>query len=268
MIENDRTSDKELLVARSNQICKEIYRCYDLYEEMINRTKILAGKLVANEISEKPQTYLTVDFITKLPLVAEKDTILVVYDRLSKITYVVTTTKEILVEELAKLFRDCVWKLYRLPESIISDREPQFIIEITKELNSMLEIQTRLSMAFHPQIDEQTEHMNQELEQYLWFFVDYKQKNWSKQLASAKFMVNRKVHSATKVFPFIANYGWKLRMGADIRKKGKIEKITEFVARMKQIQKDVGVVLKQAQEEMKKQADRRRKEIELQRKID
>ena len=44
---------------------------------------------------------------------------------------------------------------------------PQFATELTKELNRILGIQTKLSTAFHPQTDGQTEHMNQELEQYL-----------------------------------------------------------------------------------------------------
>ena len=76
-----------------------------------------------------------------------------------------------------KLFRDNVWKLYGLLESIVSDRKPQFTAELIKELNKMLGIETRLSTAFHPQTDGQTEWMNQELEQYLRFFVGYRQKD-------------------------------------------------------------------------------------------
>jgi len=75
-----------------------------------------------------------VDFITKLSLVAEKDAILVVCNRLSKMIYFVAITERTLVEELARLFRDDVWKLYRLLESVISDRGPQFAVEMTREL--------------------------------------------------------------------------------------------------------------------------------------
>ena len=93
--------------------------------------------------------YLTVDFITKLPVVAEKDVILVMCDRLSKITHFVATT-----EGLARLFRDNMWKLHGLPESIVLDRGPQFAVELTKELtkelNRMLGIKMKLSTAFHP----------------------------------------------------------------------------------------------------------------------
>jgi len=99
--------------------------------------------------------YLTVDFIMKLPLGAGKDVILVVYNRLSKIAYFVVITEETLVEGLARLFRNNVWKLNRLPESVISNRGPQFVAELMRELNKMLGIEIRLSTAFHSQTDGQ-----------------------------------------------------------------------------------------------------------------
>ena len=68
--------------------------------------------------------------------------------------------------------------------------------------------------------------MNQELEQHLRFFVDHRQKDWPKWLASAEFPVNNKVHTATKVSSFIANYERELRMGGDVRRKGKVESAT------------------------------------------
>jgi len=206
--------------------------------------------------------HLTVDFITKLPVVAGKDAILVVCNQLSKITYFVATTKETSAERLARLFKDNVWKLHRLPESMVSDRKPQFAAELMKELNRMLKIETKLSTAFHSQIDRQMEQMNQELEQYLWFFVDHRQKNWPEWLASVEFAVNNKVHTATKILSFIANYRRKLRIGGDIRRKEKVEKATEFVERIKKVHEEVGVALKKVQEDMKKQVDRRRKETE------
>ena len=79
---------------------------------------------------------------------------------------------------------------------------------------------------------------------------------------SAEFAVNNKVHIATKVSPFMANYRRELRMGEDIRKKGKIKSVMEFVERMKKVHEEVGAALKKAQEDMKKQIDRGRKETE------
>ena len=119
----------------------------------------------------------------------------------------------------------------------------------------MLGIKTKLSMAFHPQTDGQTECMNQELEQYLQFFVDYRQKDWPEWLALAEFAVNNKVHSTTKIFPFMSNYSRELRMGGDIRRKGKVEKVTEFMEKLKMVQEEAGAALKRMKEEMKRYAD-------------
>jgi len=69
----------------------------------------------------------------------------------------------------------------------------------------MLEIETKLSTSFHLQTDGQTKRINQELEQYLQFFVDHRQKDWTEWLATVEFVVNNKTYSATKVFLFIEN---------------------------------------------------------------
>jgi len=94
------------------------------------------------------------------------------------------------------------------------------------------------------------------------FFVDHRQKDWPEWLASAELVVNNKVHAATKVLPFMANYGRELRMGGDIRRRGKIEKTTEFVERMKKVHEEAEAALKKAQEDMKRQVDRGRRETE------
>jgi len=87
-----------------------------------NKMEILAGKLKLSEVPEKLWTHIIVDFITKLLVAAGKDAILVVCDRLSKMMYFVATIEGTSAEGLARLFRDNVWKLHRLPESIVSDR--------------------------------------------------------------------------------------------------------------------------------------------------
>jgi len=94
--------------------------------------------------------HISADFITKLPLAQGYDSILVVVDRLTKMVYFIPTTEKTLVEGLARLFRDNVWKLHRLPESIILDKGPQFTAGLMRELNGILEIESKLSMAFHP----------------------------------------------------------------------------------------------------------------------
>jgi len=96
--------------------------------------------------------------------------------------------------------------LHGLPESIVSDREVQFAVGMMKELNHLLEIQTKLLTAYHSQTDGQTERINQELEQYLRVFIDHRQEQWSDWLGTAEFVYNNKIHAATKISPFKANY--------------------------------------------------------------
>jgi len=161
------------------------------------------------------------------------DSILVVCDRFSKMSHFVAITEKITAEGLAKLFRNNVWKLHGLPESVISDRGPQFGTELTRELNKMLGVETKLSMAYHPQTDRQMKRTSQKLEQYLRMYVNHRQNNWSEWLATAEFAFNNKVHIVTKESPFKVNYGRELRMGFDIRKKRKNVKVKEFAREMK-----------------------------------
>ena len=78
----------------------------DLCQRMKNRMEELAEKLKLSEVLKKPWLYITVDFITKLPVVAGKDAILAVCDQLSKMTHFVATTEGTSAEGLARLFQD------------------------------------------------------------------------------------------------------------------------------------------------------------------
>ena len=88
------------------------------------------------------------------------------------------------------------------------------------------------------------------------------QKDQPEWLALAEFAVNNKVHIVTKVLPFMANYGKELRMGGDIRKKRKVESAIEFVEKMKKVHEKAAATLRKMQEEIKRYADRSRRETE------
>jgi len=77
-----------------------------------------------NSIPEKVWTHISTDFITKLPLAQGYDSILVVVDRFTKMAHFIFTMEKTSAEGLAQLFRDNIWKLHGLPDSIISDRGP------------------------------------------------------------------------------------------------------------------------------------------------
>jgi len=241
---------------------KQYIEGWDACQRNKNRTQPPAGKLMPNSIPEKVWTHISADFIMKLPLAQGYDSILVVVDRFTKIAHFIPTTEKTSTEGLARLFRDNIWKLHGLPDSIISDRGPQFMVGIMKELNYMLGIKTKLSTAFHTQTDDQTERMNQELEQYLWMFIDHQQEQWPEWLGMAEFAYNNKVHTGTKVSPFKANNGQNPRIGFEMRKKGKYKGAEKFAEMMKSVQKKAKAALQKVQEEMKQYVDRERGEVE------
>ena len=131
---------------------------------MKNRVKMPAGRLRPNQIPEKLWQHILVDFIMKLLISKGHDLILIVYNKFLKMSHFMAMIEKTMVEELARLFRDNVWKLHKLPESIILDRGLQFAAGLMKELNKMLGIETKLSIAYHPQTDGQIERINQKLE--------------------------------------------------------------------------------------------------------
>ena len=197
---------------------------------------------------------------TKLPLAQGYDSILVVVDRLTKMVHFIPTTEKTSAEELARLFRDNIWKLHGLPESIISDRGPHFTAGLMRELNEMLGIKSKLLTAFHLQTDGQTERVNQELQQYLRMFIDHRQEQWPEWLGTAEFAYNNKAHSSTRTLPFKANYGQDPRMGFEGRKKGKYAGVEN--KKMKEIQEEAKVALGKAQADIKKYTDKKRLEAE------
>ena len=210
-----------------------------------------------NIILEKSWSYISADFITKLLLAQGYNVILVVYNQFSKMAHFIATIEKISVEGLARLFRDYIWKLYGLPENITLDKGIQFVARMIRELNELLGIQIKLSTVYHPQIDRQTEWINQELKQYLKVFIDHRQEQQLDQLRTAKFAYNNKIHLATKVFLFKTNYGQDLQIEFEGRKKGKFKTAEKFVERIKKIQKETKVAL----EKVCRQETRRKEEV-------
>jgi len=153
---------------------KQYVEEYDSCQRNKNCTEQLVSKLIPNLIPERPWMHILADFITKLPLAQGYNSILVVVDQLTKIVYFIPTMEKTLAEGLARLFRDNVWKLHGLSKSIILDRGPQFMAGLMRELNKILEIKSKMLTVFYPQTDGQIERVNQELEQYLRMFIDYR----------------------------------------------------------------------------------------------
>jgi transposase InsO family protein len=129
------------------------------------------------------------DFITDLPTVRTKNSILVVVDRLTKMAHFTPCSKSIRTEETAQLILDGIVRLHGLPEEIMSNRGPQFASKFWHRLFELLGVDIRLSSAFHPETDGQTEWTNQTLEQYLHCTMNYQQDDWLDLLSQAEFAI-------------------------------------------------------------------------------
>jgi len=113
----------------------------------------------------------------------------------------------VLLEEIAKIYQDEIWKLHGIPRAILSDRGPQFVSRFIEDLMKALGIKQMLSTTYHPQTDRQTEQINQEIGIFLRYYVNYQQDNWTEWLAVAEFQYNDKKHVATGYIPFELNFG-------------------------------------------------------------
>ena len=133
--------------------------------------------------------------------------ILVIVDWFIKMIRLKAITTNISSERIAKIYRDEIWKLYRVPRTILSDWGPQFVLKFIEDFTKVLGTKRKLSTAYYPQTDRQTERINQEIGIFLWHYVNYQQDDWTDWLATVEFSYNNKKHIATGKTPFELNFG-------------------------------------------------------------
>ena len=173
------------------------------------------GELQPLPIPLQPWSSISMDFIVKLPLSASElfedlfDSILVVVDRLTKMAHFIPCKESMNSKQLALLLLKYVFRLHGLPLDIVSDRGSLFTSNFFRELTRLLRIRQKMSTAFHPQTDGQTEKTNSTLEQYLRMFVNYEQDNWVDLLPFAEFAYNSSISTSSKESPFYANFGFQ-----------------------------------------------------------
>lgn len=107
------------------------------------------GLLKPLEIASRPWSSISMDFIVKLPLSNGFDSVLVVVDRFTKMSHFFAVNKSINAASLARLILDNIVKLHGFPDSIISDRGPQFISQFWKEFWNLVGCRINLSTAAH-----------------------------------------------------------------------------------------------------------------------
>ncbi|KAJ9394194.1 hypothetical protein DTO282F9_8888 [Paecilomyces variotii] len=170
------------------------------------------GVPTALPVPDRPWDHIAVDFISGLPESVNSSglscsMILVFVDRFSRMGHFVACAAETDTRTFAQLYVENVFRLHGMQKSIVSDRGSLFTSSFWTTLAEALDVNHRLSTAFHPQTDGATERLNQTLEQYLRIFTNWRQNNWARLLAIAEYAYNDSRRAATGVSPFFACYG-------------------------------------------------------------
>ncbi|MBW0540951.1 hypothetical protein O181_080666 [Austropuccinia psidii MF-1] len=160
--------------------CQQCSRNKNIHHEKFGLLKPLS-------IPNGPWIFLSMDFITQLPLSNSFDSILAIVDRFAQMAVFIPKMSSITSLDLAHLFINNIFSKNGLTSRIVSHRD--------------------LSTAYHPETDGQTERVNQILEQYLWMYVSYHQDDWNTWLPLAEFSYNNSDHSSTKQLLFFTVYG-------------------------------------------------------------
>ncbi|GJP71846.1 hypothetical protein CLOP_g2635 [Closterium sp. NIES-67] len=159
-------------------------------------------------IPEQPWQVVRLDFITGLPTITSgHDAILVVIDKFSKMGHFIPTHTTARTEETAQLFVRYIISQHGIPTTLISDRDPKFTSKFWKELMSLLGTKLAMSSAYHPQTDEQTERLNQIVEQLLRAACKDDISKWDLHLPVLEFAYNNATHTATGQTSFFLCYG-------------------------------------------------------------
>ena len=240
---------------------KDYIKGCELCERIKHETSKPAGLLQPLEILHTPWSSISMDFVKSLPKSLKQDMVMVVVDRLNKYVHFIPLSHPYTVIKVASLFMAHIFKLHGLPTSIMSDRDPMFTSRFWEELFRLQGVDLAMSSTYHPQSDGQTEVVNRSLEQYLKAFAMDKPRQWVEWLPLAEFWFNTNNHTATKVTPFEALYGFQPPKLRDyIRGLTKATTVDDFFLTRQPILDLLKSNLIVAQDRMKLQADKHRQE--------
>lgn len=192
------------------------------------------GQLKPLPIPDRPWSHIGVDFIVKLPLNDQYDSIMVIVDHFSKHAHFIPARETWNAEDLAFAFVDRVFRSHGLPDVIFSDRGTTFMSKFWTLVLSQLNVKPAPSTAFHPQTDGQVERINAILEDFLRHFVSQEQDDWVKWLAIAEFSYNNTPSASTGFSPFFAQHGYHPRFNSLVASSG-IPAADSFVTHLQDV---------------------------------
>ena len=229
------------------------------------RQSKLPGLLNPLEIPKGRWTDLSMDFITSLPKTKNGyDTVLVIVDRLTKRCLFIPTSATATAKDIAQLFLKHYFKDHGIPKTIVSDRDPKFTALLWKNFMKILNSKQKLSSAFRPQTDGQTERTNRFIQDYLRGSINSFQNDWDDFINIAEFAYNSRFHSSIGMSPFEADIGYNPYTPIDVKRDKEFKSLKtseqEFLLRQEANLKIAQDCMAQAQETMKYYYDRNRKE--------
>jgi hypothetical protein len=184
--------------------------CADCQRHKVNNRP---AKAPLRPIYPKPEAMpfetIALDFITKLPESQGYDSILTVTDHdCMKAAIFIPCREEINAEGTAALYIQHVFAHFRLPQKVISDRDPRFVSKFMQEVCHITGIERNPSTAYHPRTDGQSERSNQWVETAIRFISDHHQTNWAPYLPIAQFVHNNWPSETTRKSPFFLLMGY------------------------------------------------------------
>ncbi|KAH0608780.1 uncharacterized protein H6S33_001008 [Morchella sextelata] len=225
-----------------NYIARYVRNCHTCQRSKPN-THGKLGVLRPLPIPEQPWQEVSMDFVTGLLVSEGYDAIIVVVDRLTKMRHLLSCNTTVNSEDIAQLYLRYIWKLYGLPTHVTSDRGTQFTAKFWRALCKHLDIEARMSTAFHPETDGQTERLNAIMEQYL------------------EFSANNQVSASTKATPFFANYGFHPRFTVTIKSLDRTPpslNAKDFTSKMKELHEHLRSNIRTVQDQQEQAANTKR----------
>ncbi|XP_052728408.1 transposon Tf2-1 polyprotein isoform X1 [Vigna angularis] len=203
---------------------------------------------------------LSLDFIVRLPKSRGHDAILVVVDRLSKYAHFLPLKHPYTARTVAEVFTREIVRLHGIPQSVVSDRDPLFLSLFWKELFKGLGTKLKMSTAYHPETDGQTEVVNRVLEGYLRCFCSEQPAGWMAVLPWAEYWYNTNYQGAIKCTPFETVYGRQPpSLHRYIPGETLVEAVSQELLTRDEALRQLKFHLEKAQEQMIRQANKKRK---------
>src|SRR5712672_2261482 len=221
---------------------------------------------ITPEPNALPFQTISLDFIVKLPESEGFDMILTITDHdCSKAAMFMPCNETVDAAGVAKLYATYVFPHYGLPKKVISDRDPRFASNFSREMCSLLGIKQNISTAYHPQTDGQSERTNQSLEQYLRLYCGTHQKDWAAWLPMAQYTRNSWPNASTKKTPYELILGYTPLVHQPARDMATIPDIDTRMKLISNAREQAQEALKQTQETMIKET--KFKEFEIGQKV-